>query len=108
MYPDGTVVKYLFWIVIGVMQVLIWKSIGIWLRQFNNNLKWWQQFLFYGCFVSFCIVVFAGFTLKGEYEGSAGWYMIAFFGPLHVIALAVLVRLFIMKKDRLDKNAGVA
>ena len=106
MYPDGTIIKYLFWMAIGAMQVLIWQSIGIWARQYNETLKRWQQHLFYGCFASFCIVVFAGFTLKGEYEGNAGWYMIGFFGSMHIIALGVLIRLFIMKKSESAKDVA--
>ena len=51
-------------------------------------------------------MVFAGFTLKGEYEGNAGWYMIGFFGSLHLIALGVLIRLFIMKKSENNKDAA--
>ena len=101
MYPDGTVLNYLFWTAIGAMLVLVWQSLGVWLGEFNRKIRWWQRLLLFGCFCSFCVTVFAGFTLKGEFEGNAGWYMIGFFGTLHLIAAAVMARLFLMKKSRL-------
>ncbi len=98
MYPDGTVLNYLFWMIIGALQVLVWQGVRAWSRSFNPNVKWWQVTLLYGCVLSFCVVIFAGFTLKGEREGAAGWYMIGFFGVLHVIAGAILARLFLFRK----------
>ena len=103
MYPDGTVLNYLFWMIMGILQVLVWKSIGAWGRQFNPNLRYWQQTLLYACFASFCVVIFAGFTLKGEYEGNAGWYLIGMFGCLHIIIFMVLTRFFIFMKKPGDK-----
>ncbi len=98
MYPDGTVVNYLFWMAVGALQILIYKGVHEWASDFNKEIKWWQTALLYGCFLSLCVVIFAGFTLKGEYEGNAGWYMIGFFGSLHVIAGAILARLFLVRK----------
>lgn len=95
MYPDGTIVYMLFWMAIGIFQVYIYNSINYWARQYNTNIKWWQVVLLYGCVLSFFIVIFAGFTLKGEYEGNAGWYLIGCFGAIHVVAGAALVKLFI-------------
>ncbi|MEN6442105.1 MAG: hypothetical protein ABFD97_26380 [Syntrophobacter sp.] len=97
MYPDGTVINYLFWMAIGALQVLIYKGVDEWAKDFNKSIKWWQTALLYGCVLSFFVVVFAGFTLKGECEGHAGWYMIGVFGSMHIIAGAVLVRLFLVK-----------
>jgi hypothetical protein len=98
MYPDGTVVNYLFWMAIGAMQVIIYKGVEEWARDFNKSIKWWQTALLYGCLLSFFVVIFAGFTLKGEFEGNAGWYVIGVFGSMHVIAGAVLARLFLVRR----------
>lgn len=98
MYPDGTVINYLFWMAIGALQVLICIGVHEWAKVLNQDVKWWQTALLYCCFLSLCVVVFAGFTLKGEHEGNAGWYMIGFFGSLHIIVGAVLARLFLMRK----------
>jgi len=96
MYPDGTIVYMLFWMAIGIFQICIYNSINYWAKRYNTNVKWWQIVLLYGCLFSFFVVVFAGFTLKGEYEGNAGWYMIGFFGAIHAVAGAVLVKFFIL------------
>ena len=66
MYPDGTVVNYLFWMAVGALQILIYKGVHEWARDFNKEIKWWQTALLYGCFLSLCVVIFAGFTLKGH------------------------------------------
>ncbi len=100
MYPNGTIVYMLFWMAIGIFQIFIYNSINYWTKRFNPNIKWWQVVLLYGCLLSFFIVVFAGFTLNGEYEGNAGWYFISTFGAIHVIAGAVLVKLFIFKNAK--------
>ncbi|MEN6438985.1 MAG: hypothetical protein ABFD97_10420 [Syntrophobacter sp.] len=100
MYPNGTVVYMLFWMAIGIFQICIYNSINYWTKRYNPNSKWWQVALLYCCVLSFFIVVFAGFTLKGEYEGNAGWYMIGSFGVMHVIAGAALVKLFVLKNTK--------
>ena len=67
MYPDGTVVNYLFWMAVGALQILIYKGVHEWASDFNKEIKWWgQTALLYGCFLSLCVVIFAGFTLKGN------------------------------------------
>ena len=106
MFPDGTVLNYLFWMATGAMLVLIWQSLTIWLEEIGSSVRWWQQALLFGCFCSFAVTVFAGFTLKGEHEGNAGWYMIGLFGTLHVIAAIALLRLFVLNKSR--RNSGRA
>ena len=98
MYPDGTVVNYLFWMAVGALQILIYKGVHEWAKDFNKDIKWWQTALLYGCFLSVVRCDFCRFYTEGEYEGNAGWYVIGFFGSLHVIAGAVLARFFLVRK----------
>ncbi len=98
MFPGTTILNYLFWMAMGLIQALVVAGAYEWLRAFNRNVAWWQMGLIYGCFLSFCTVVAGGFTLMGEFESQAGWYFIGFLGLPHVIAMAVLVKVFVFKK----------
>ncbi len=98
MFPGTTILNYLFWMAMGLIQALVVAGAYEWLRSFNRTVAWWQIGLIYGCFLSFCTVIAGGFTLMGEFESRAGWYFIGFLGLPHVIAMAVLVKLFVFKK----------
>lgn len=99
MFPGSTILNYVFWMVLGALQVLIITGAYAWFDSLGRKVKWWQMALMYGCFVSFCAVVAGGFTLAGEYETRAGLYFIGFLGVPHIIAGAVLARLFIFRKS---------
>ena len=98
MFPGTTIMNYLFWMVIGALQILIIAGAYAWLQSYDKKVKWWQMLLMYICFAGFCVAIAGGFTLMGEYESRAGWYFIGFFGIPPIIVEAILVRLFLMKK----------
>lgn len=98
MFPGTTIANYLFWMVMGLLQALVAAGTYEWLKSFNRSVAWWQAGLIYGCFVSLCTVVCGGFTLMGEYESQAGWYFIGFLGLPHIIAMALLMKFFVLKK----------
>ncbi|SCY68092.1 hypothetical protein [Desulfoluna spongiiphila] len=98
MFPGSTILNYLFWMVMGAMQVIIILSANTWLKESGRQVPWWQTLLMYGCFLSFCAVVAGGFTLAGEYERRAGFYFIGFLGLPHIIAGTVMLKLFVFKK----------
>lgn len=98
MFPGSTMLNYLFWMVMGAMQVLIVMGANEWLKEKGKAVPWWQLLLMYGCFFSFCTVVAGGLTLAGEYESRAGWYFIGFLGLPHIIAGAILLKLFVFRK----------
>ena len=100
MFPGTTILNYVFWMTMGLIQVLVVTGSYEWLRHFNRQVRWWQMALMYGCFISFCGVVAGGFTLMGEYESQGGWYFIGFLGVPHIIVMAVLLKLFVFKKVR--------
>ena len=101
MFPGTTMLDYIFWMVIGALQVLIIAGAYAWLKQYGRKITWWQMTLLYLGFVSFCLVVAGGFTLMGEFESPAGYYFMGVFGLPVIIVFALLVRLFILPK----KNA---
>lgn len=98
MFPGTTIINYVFWMAMGLIQALVFAGAYEWIKSYNKNATWWQTVLIYGCFLSFCTVVGGGFTLMGEFESQAGWYFIGFLGAPHVIAMAVLLKLFVFKK----------
>ncbi|MBU2646561.1 hypothetical protein KKI24_17770 [bacterium] len=98
MFPGTTILNYLFWMGMGMMQILVIAGAYEWLKHFKKSVQWWQMVLIYGCFISFSLVVAGGFTLMGEYESQGGWYFIGYLGLPHVIAMAILLKLFVFKK----------
>lgn len=98
MFPESTMLNYLFWMVMGAMQVLVILGAQAWFASFNRQVAWWQLALMYGCFFSLCAVIAGGFTLMGEYESIAGWYFIGVLSLPHIIAGAFMFKLFVLKK----------
>lgn len=98
MFPGTTMLNYLFWGIMGALQVLVIMGANEWLKSYGKKVVWWQLALIYVAFASLCTVVAGGTTLMGEYETIAGWYFIGVLGMPVVICSAIAVRLFIMKK----------
>jgi hypothetical protein len=98
MFPGTTILNYLFWMAMGLIQALVVAGAYEWLRFYQKSVTWWQMALIYGCFLSLCTIVAGGFTLMGEFESQGGWYFIGFLGVPHIIAMAVLLKLFVFKK----------
>lgn len=98
MFPGTTMLDYIFWLAMGVMQVLVVAGMREWIRSRGHRAVWWQLTLLYLGFATLCAVVAGGTTLMGEYETVAGWYFIGVLGVPVVVALAVMLRLFVLKK----------
>lgn len=99
MFPGSTILNYLFWMAMGAMQVIILLGARQWLNGGGRCVPWWQTLAMYGCFLSFCTVVAGGFTLAGEYETRAGLYFIGVLGLPHVVAAAIMLKLFVFRKN---------
>lgn len=100
MFPGSTILNYLFWMGMGLIQALVVAGAYEWLKHYKKSVAWWQMGLMYGCFLSFCLVVAGGFTLMGEYESHGGFYFIGFLGVPHVIIMAILAKLFLFRTSR--------
>lgn len=100
MFPESTMLNYLFWMGMGALQVLVVAGAYAWLKHYKKHVSWWQMGLLYGGFLSFCLVVAGGTTLMGEYETHGGFYFIGFLGVPHIIIMALLVKLFVLKKAK--------
>jgi hypothetical protein len=98
MFPGTTIINYLFWMAIGMLQVLVVVGFYEWLKAYGKKVTWWQMALMYGCFASFCLTIAGGMTLSGEYETHGGLFFIGFLGVPHVIVGAIMARLFVFKK----------
>ena len=100
MFPGSTILDYLFWMGMGVLQVLVIAGAYECLKHFKKNVAWWKMAVMYGCFLSFCLVIAGGTTLMGEYETHGGLYFIGFLGVPHIIIMAILVKLFVFPKGK--------
>ncbi len=104
MFPGTTMLNYLFWMAMGLLQALVVVGAYEWLRYYKKKVTWWQMGLMYGCFLSTCLIIAGGFTLIGEFEAHGGWYFIGFLGVPHVIVAAILLKLFVFKKVQVVEN----
>jgi prenyltransferase beta subunit len=100
MFPGSTILNYLFWMVMGLLQALVVAGAYEWLKHYKKSVTWWQMGLMYGCFLSCCLVVAGGFTLMGEYESHGGYYFIGFLGVPHIIIMAILLKFFVFRNAR--------
>ncbi|WDP84660.1 MAG: hypothetical protein HUN05_05465 [Desulfobacter sp.] len=100
MFPNSTILNYLFWMLMGMLQIPVFMGMRQWALDKKKTVKWWQLVLMYGCFASLCLVLAGGMTLAGEYETRAGFYFIGFLGVAHVVAGTVMARLFVYTKPR--------
>lgn len=98
MFPGTTILNYLFWMIMGSLQVLVVMGLVEWLKAYGKKVVWWQVALLYLGFAGLCAVIAGGTTLMGEYESIAGWYFIGVLGLPVIVCLAIAVRLFVMKK----------
>lgn len=100
MFPGSTIMNYLFWMAMGLIQVLVVTGAYEWLKHYKKSVSWWQMALMYGCFLSFALVIAGSFTLMGEYETQGGLYFMGFLGLPHVIIMALLAKFFVFKKAK--------
>ncbi|MCW8331398.1 hypothetical protein MD588_21620 [Photobacterium sp. SDRW27] len=100
MFPQSTILDPLFWMVLGALQVLTFVGMRDWAKQFQLGMNWWKWLLAGGWWFSFVLTIAGAFTLLGENEGNAGWYLLGFAGTGLVIGGAVLLKVFLMLKPR--------
>lgn len=100
MFPQSTILDPLFWMALGALQVLTFAGMREWARQFALGMNWWKWLLVGGWWFSLVLTIAGSFTLLGENEGNAGWYLLGFAGTGLVIGGALLLKLILMLKPR--------
>ncbi len=98
MFPQSTVLDPLFWMALGALQVLVFAGANQWAKHFQLGMNWWKWSLVGSWWISLLLTIAGSFTLLGENEGLAGWYLLGFLGTGIVIAGAVLLRILIALK----------
>ncbi len=98
MFQGTTILGYLFWMLLGALQVIIVMWIKSLLENSGRGAPWWKVGILYFSFACFCGVIAGGTTLMGEYESIAGWYFIGVLGIPVAIGTAFVYRLFVLKK----------
>ncbi len=83
---DSTVLKPLFWMVMGAILVLFFYSMRIWFNDLGFKMKWWKWLMFLCWFFGLYVVIAGGFTLIGENETRAGILFISIFGSLLLVS----------------------
>jgi len=71
----STIARPLFWIVMGLIYALMIAGAQMWAEDIGLQMNWWKWLLaaMWYCFLS--IGIAAGFTLMGEKEPRAGYYI---------------------------------
>ena len=86
MIAYSTTLRPLFWIVMGLLYALMIAGAPVWAEDIGLQMSWWKWLL--GA-IWFCILslgIAAGFTLMGEKEPHAGYYITG----LSVIIMIIL------------------
>ncbi|WP_375753825.1 hypothetical protein [Vibrio sp. HN007] len=105
MFPQSTVLDPLFWMILGALQVYIFRSAKAWAEDYELRMNWWKWTLVIGWWFSFILTVAGAFTLLGENEGNAGWYFLGFVGMIIVLLGAVLFKILIVLNTKSIKSA---
>ncbi len=91
-------IQPVFWIIIGMLGLLMITSAKYWLSDLNIVMKWWKWLLAGAWFVLLSLSLAGGMTLIGEGEQQAGLYFLGF-SLLIILLLGVgLWRLLARKK----------
>ena len=72
----STIVRPIFWIVLGLIYALMIAGAPLWAEDLGLKMTWWKWLfaaIWYGLM---SIGVAAGFTLMGEKEPRAGYYFV--------------------------------
>ncbi len=100
MFPQSTVLDPLFWMGLGALQILVFAGANQWAKEYQLGMKGWKWCLVGGWWFSMMLTIAGAFTLLGENEGLAGWYLLGFAGTLLIIAGALLLRFLIAMKPK--------
>jgi hypothetical protein len=72
-----TLVRPVFWIVMGLIYALAIGGAWAWAQDLGLDMTWWKWVLAMLWYVLLNIAVASGFTLIGEKEPRAGWAILA-------------------------------
>ena len=93
MFPQGTLLDPIFWMVLGAIQVLFFAGANEWAKEYELNMNWWKWVGVAGWWFTFLLTIAGAFTLHGENEGMAGWYFLGWVGTAWIICGAILARI---------------
>lgn len=76
MFPYSTILRPIFWIVMGLIYAMIVAGAKAWAEDLSMPMNWWKWLLtvIWYCLLSFSFA--GGFTLLGEKEPRAGYYFL--------------------------------
>ena len=85
MYLYSTILRPLFWIIMGLLYASLIAGARIWAEDLGLNMNWWKWLLsaVWYCLLSFSVA--GGFTLMGEKEPRAGYKFLGFFLAVTII-----------------------
>ena len=89
----------IFAFIIGLLTGGVVVGATFWAKSLRLRMNWWKWLLSALWYILLLFLLFAGFTLMGEGEGSAGWKVLGISMVLLVILAAGLVRLLIADRD---------
>ena len=85
MYLYSTILRPLFWIIMGLLYALLIGSAGIWAEDLGLSMTWWKWVLTAGWYIFLSFSVAGGFTLMGEKEPRAGYKFLGFFLAVTIV-----------------------
>ncbi|MGF1759905.1 hypothetical protein L4D76_18605 [Photobacterium sagamiensis] len=100
MFPQSTLLDPVFWMLLGALQVLVFRGAAVWAEQYNLYMNWWKWLLAGGWWFSLLLTIAGAFTLLGENEGNAGWYFLGVVGTFMIIGGAILLKVLTMLRQK--------
>lgn len=76
MFPNATILGPLFWIIMGLIYALMIVSARVWAEDLKLKMTWWKWVLASGWYILLSICIAGAFTLFGEDEPKAGFYLL--------------------------------
>ena len=82
----STISRPIFWIVMGLFYALMIAGAPVWAEDLGLQMNWWKWLLAAVWYCLLSIGIAAGYTLMGEKEPRAGYYI----AGLSVIIMIIL------------------
>ncbi len=92
--------KPVFWIIMGMLYLIMIYSARYWAQDLNLQMNWWKWLLSAAWFILLSLSLAGGMTLIGEGETQAGLYFLGLFLLIDIILGVGLWRLITMKSKK--------
>ena len=92
MFTNSTILYPLFWIIIGILNVLFIIGLRAVFKDLNIKVTKIKWFVIISYWITLNLTIAGGFTLIGENETTAGLRFLGFFSIPMIFGAAIIIR----------------